>query len=431
MPEKSKILLAVSGGADSVAMLKLFENSKFTIGIAHCNFHLRGEESDLDEKYVKELSETYETEYFRIDFDTKKYSKEKGISIEMAARELRYTWFEKIREENNYDFIATAHHKDDIIETFFINLARGTGIRGLTGINAVNDKIIRPLLFADREEIIEYLKKDGIKFRTDSSNSDVKIMRNKFRHEILPAFREVNTAFSNKILETISYLKQTETVLNQEVSNVIDDVLKTHNQIIFIDIKKLQKYSPTKLFLYEILKTYSFNNKQVDDIYETLDKNAGKQFFSETHKLIKDRENLIIEKINTVSENEIIINKDDELIQISDNQYIKINIFNKNANYKIKKSKKTATFDFNKIKYPLTIRNWQKGDYFYPFGMNKKKKLSNFFIDEKISIIEKEKIKILVSEEKIAWIIGYRTDNRFKITEKTKKIIEFDLIKSS
>jgi len=420
----SKILLAVSGGADSVAMLDLFANTNYECAIAHCNFHLRDKDSSLDEEYVKLLSDKYKFKYFKIDFDTKKYANENGISIEMAARELRYTWFEKIRIENSYNFIATAHHKDDIIETFFINLARGTGIRGLTGISSVKNKILRPLLFADKNQIIDYLKKGKIKYRIDTSNFDVKIIRNKIRHEIIPAFQEINSSFSKKILQTVKYLNQAEQVLDNNLNTVKKHVIKTIDKLTYINIKKLKQHKPEKFFLFEILKEYNFNSKQVEGIYKAINKESGKQFYSNTHKLINDREQLIIEQ-NKISKNiEILIKKNDTNIQLSGNKHINIEVFANLKDYKIKKNRNIGIFDYDRLEFPLTIRNWQKGDYFYPFGMKHKKKLSDFFIDQKISVIEKETIKLLISRGEIIWIIGYRTDNRFKITRNTNKIIE-------
>ena len=290
----NKILLAVSGGADSIAMLHLFSRTEFQCGIAHCNFHLRGNESDLDEILVKKLGEKYKFPYYKMDFETKQYADENGISIEMAARELRYTWFEKIRQENNYHFIATAHHQDDLIETFFINLTRGTGIRGLTGFRQKKDKIIRPMMFANRESISEFILTEKLEYREDESNSDVRIIRNKFRHIILPAFEEINASYRQNILQSIENLHDAEILMNSEVIKARTDIVKKSDEKIVIHIDKLLEYRTIHPYLFEILQPYGFNPEQIKDIEKALESESGKSFFSDDYQLVKDRNTLVM-----------------------------------------------------------------------------------------------------------------------------------------
>lgn len=292
--EKDRILLTVSGGADSVAMLHLFSQTNFHLGIAHCNFHLRGEESDQDEELVNKLAKEYKLPWFRVDFNTTAYASEHGISIEMAARELRYTWFEKIRSENNYHYIATAHHQDDLIETFFINLTRGTGIRGLTGFRPKKEKLIRPMLFANREAIMEYVLREKLEYREDSSNSDVKIIRNKFRHQILPAFLEINPAFRQNILESIDNLHDAEILMNTEVIKARADLVRKKGQNLIINIDKLKEYRTIHPYLFELLQPFGFNTDQIRDIENALGASPGKLFCSQEYQLNKDRNTLII-----------------------------------------------------------------------------------------------------------------------------------------
>jgi tRNA(Ile)-lysidine synthase len=419
-----KILLAVSGGIDSMVMLYLFEKSGFDYGIVHCNFQLRGDESDQDEEFVKKQVLIHGVSSFFKRFDTEEYAQINGISIEMAARDLRYEYFEKIRIEHHYDFIATAHHSDDLIETFFLNLSRKTGIKGLTGIKDKSGKIIRPLLFASRDEIEKFASENYIEFREDSTNSEVFYQRNFLRHRILPLFSELNPSFKKNILSSIENLKDAETVYSGffeiEKQKVIENA--TDSQI--IDIEKLRKSEHPKILLLEILTAFNFNPSVTEEVFQSLESESGKQFYSKTHRLVKDREKLFVSEI-TEKENRIFY------IEAGDIELFApfgINIEKlPGKDFKIRKEKNMACLDFEKLEFPLLIRKWQQGDYFQPLGMSGFKKVSDFLIDEKIPVHEKENTWLLCSGNKIVWIIGHRIDNRFKIRPETKNIFKIEM----
>jgi len=422
--QNQKVLLAVSGGIDSMVLLHLFEKSGFDYGIAHCNFQLRGDESELDEEFVKKQVLIHGVPAFFETFDTEEHSKLEGISIEMAARELRYQFFEKIRAENNFDFIATAHHLDDLIETFFLNLSRKTGIKGLTGIKEKTGKIIRPLLFADRTEIEGFAKTNYIEFREDSSNNEVVYQRNFLRHNILPLFSELNPSFKKNLLASIENLKDAEQVyygfLNSEKAFVIskrgDDKL--------IDIDLLNKTLFPKILLHEILAEYNFNASVVDEVYKSLSAESGKQFFSKTHLVVKDREKLFVSKLENKKEKIYYIEKDD--IELFEPYDIVLETLPA-QNFEIIKDPKVACIDLDEIEFPLLMRRWKQGDYFQPLGMSGYKKVSDFFIDRKVPLHEKENIWLLCSGKKIIWIMGHRLDNRFKITPHSKRILKIKI----
>lgn len=431
IPISDKILLAVSGGADSVAMLDLFSKSPYKFGIAHCNFHLRGADSDGDEKFVKQLSEFYHAPVYSIDFDTITFAEQNGISIEMAARQLRYEWFEKIRQQHHYKYIATAHHQDDVIETFFINLTRGTGIRGLSGIKEKSETVIRPMLFCNRNSILDYIKDNKLEYREDITNSDIKIIRNRFRHQILPLLKEINPAAEENILHTIENLKGAETIMAQTISELQKDLGINENDLCKIEIKKLIEITPLSPYLFELLKPYGFNSSQIKDIESALNGSSGKTFYSTTHLLVKDRNELIISPLNENILPNLFINDGDREIELFHGQKLKIKKIIRDTDFKIPTDPSVAAFDLDKIKFPLTIKGWEPGDYFYPLGMKKKKKLSDFFIDEKMSLLEKQETWLLVSDNQIAWVIGKRIDNRFKITNKTKKMVLLKIVGDS
>lgn len=422
--EHQKVLLAVSGGIDSMVLLHLFEHSGFEYGIIHCNFQLRGEESDGDEEFLKQQVAAHGVPAYYETFETEEFAEINGISIEMAARELRYKYFEKIRLQHNYDFIATAHHQDDLVETFFLNLSRKTGIKGLTGISAKTGKIIRPLLFADRKEIEDYATANFIDFREDSSNKEVVYQRNFLRHQILPLFNELNPSFKKNILASIENLKDTEKVYSGYLQKEKQKVLSNENDNTIIDIELLKQTPFPETLLFEILTTFNFNSAVTNEVYSSLETNSGKQFYSKTHRVVKDREQLFITPIAEQNENIYYIeNGDIELFKP-----FNLNVEKVVADgFTIIKKENTACLDFEKLEFPLLIRKWKQGDYFQPLGMSGFKKVSDFFIDEKIPLHEKENIWILCSSEKIVWIMGLRIDNRFKVTPQSKQVLKIEI----
>lgn len=424
-----KILLAVSGGVDSVVLCKLLHQAKIKFAIAHCNFTLRGEESDVDELFVEELAELYNVAFHSISFDTNSFAKKNKLSVQVAARELRYKWFEEIKTQFNFTLIATAHHQHDSIETFFINLLRGSGIRGLHGILPKQGDIIRPLLFANKVEIETFAKKNKLKFRRDSSNETDKYLRNKIRHKLIPLLSTINPSANKNIADTIENLREVETIYLKSIEKKRLKIVEEKNGLVKINIKELQKLKSLSAYLFEYLYPLGFNSKIIDDILESLNSESGKQFFSGTHRLIKDRKYLII------STNDKIIDSKNINISVSQKE-IKVGsnkiVFKKMVHSKkvdLKASKDIAQVDFEKLKFPLQLRKWEHGDTFHPIGMKGKKKLSDFFIDQKFSLIEKENTMVLISDNTIVWVVGHRIDDRFKITDKTKQIYFANLLK--
>ncbi|WP_319481566.1 tRNA lysidine(34) synthetase TilS [uncultured Draconibacterium sp.] len=416
-----KVLLAISGGIDSMVLLHLFERSGFEYGIAHCNFRLRGDESDGDEAFVREQVEQHGTPVHFETFDTKEYASLKGISIEMAARELRYGFFERIRKEYEYDCIVTAHHQDDLIETFFLNLSRKTGIKGLTGIKEKKGKLIRPLLFASREDIEKYAAGNFISCREDSSNNEVVFQRNFLRHKILPLFSELNPAFKKNFMASVDNLKAAYEVYETTIDSEARRVLTEDKEQSVISIPELQNSPHPKIVLLEILSGFGFNSSVVDTVYQSLETLSGKQFFSKTHRLVKDRDALFIQELTNDEDRVYYIEQDDiELFAPFD---ISIERFDA-KDFTIIKEANIACVDMDEVEFPLLIRKWQQGDYFQPLGMTGFKKVSDFFIDRKMPLHEKENTWLLCSGKKIVWIMGHRLDNRFKVTPSTKQVLK-------
>ncbi len=417
---KDKVLLTVSGGIDSVVMCHLFHSAGVQFAIAHCNFQLRGEESDGDEQFVKQLASTFKIPFHHIRFDTKDYVNKNKLSTQVAARELRYEWFEKIRKENNYKYIATAHHQGDVIETFFINLIRGTGISGLRSIVPKQGKIIRPFLFTTRKEILAYAEEHHIAYREDSSNASDHYLRNKIRHHLIPVLNEFNPVAESSIIRSIENLREAEIIYKQTIEEVRSRICTKHNHTIRISIPELKKLDPVSAYLFELLKPYGFNSSTTSDIVSILDGESGKEFFGTTHRLVKDRTFLLLQPLTKKTETpEIYLISKDQVDLKTPSLNLEFHTERYSSEKTISKTDDLVMIDLDKLKFPLTIRKWETSDVFQPFGMKGKKKLSDFFIDKKLSLIQKENSWLLCSDEKIVWVIGMRLDDRFKINPDT------------
>ena len=410
----SKILLAISGGIDSVCLAHLLIELEYKVEFAHCNFKLRGKESDDDVLFVKNLALSYNVPFHYLSFDTKEYSNKHKISIQMAARELRYKWFRNLRKEISADYIAVAHNLDDRIETFFINIIKGTGIRGAISMRAKNNFIIRPIMFASRDEIINYAKKNKLKHREDSSNISEKYLRNKIRHKIIPLLREMNPSIDKTIDNEISILEDTFSIYNDSIESVLKKIVVNTKNGYKILQAELLKLNPLKAYVYEFFQRFGFTD--FDAITSSIGKESGVQFFSKSHKLLIDREYVIVEKISKENFSEAIIKKDFNAISVPINLSFQI-LEERVSDF----SHYSACFDYDKLKFPLKIRRWKDGDRFVPLGMKQYKKISDFFIDIKLDVFAKEKTFLLCSDDKIIWIVGHRIDDRFRITTKTKK----------
>ncbi|OQX80583.1 MAG: tRNA lysidine(34) synthetase TilS [Bacteroidetes bacterium 4484_249] len=425
----NQILLAVSGGIDSVVMTELFGLAGFNYSIAHCNFGLRVEESDEDEKFVMNLAKKKKVNIFVKKFDTRKFASENKISIQMAARRLRLEWFELLIKQNHFSFYATAHHLNDQIETFFINLLRGTGITGLHGILPKQGNLIHPLLFCYREEIEKFAKENNLKFREDSSNIKTDYTRNKIRHKLIPVLKDINPAYAEIMNKNIFRLQQAEEIYKQQIRKASDKIIITDKDIVKISVSGLLKLKPLETYLFEIISAFGFNYSDINDIINSLKSTSGKVFFSATHRIIKDREYLLIEETGeeeNLTQSDFLIQANDSFIEQP--IQLKISRYKKPVEFIASGNRNIAFLDADKLEFPLQIRKWEKGDYFYPLGMNNKKLLSDFFIDNKFTIPEKEKTWIIISSGKIVWIAGHRIDDRFKITDKTKEILRIEVI---
>ncbi len=421
-----RILLAVSGGIDSMVMAHLFIQMGYDTGIIHCNFALRGKESDKDEDLVSNYAETNGLPFFSTRFETKRYAKENGISIQMAARELRYAWFEEIRKSNGYDLIAVAHNMNDNIETLIINLTRGTGLAGLSGMRIVSNRIIRPLLFASRNQINAYCRLNNILYREDKSNADTKYIRNKIRHLILPVLKEINPSIETTLNETAERFIGINEIVSEYIRKLREKLCEQSDDIITFNISLLRVHLHNKAILFELFKPYGIVNVQLDDLLKVINGKTGGQIFTGTHRIIKNRKEIIVSNEEVRDTSSFVIRNITgfkKVPGIESALYTSIN-----ESFVIPADQSTACVDAEKLTFPLVLRKWKPGDHFYPLGMKQKKKLSDYFIDNKYSILDKENKLILESQDKIVWIIGDRIDNRFKVTRSTKKVL---IIKSA
>jgi len=423
---EDRILLGVSGGIDSMVLMHLMVRAGFDVSAAHCNFRLRGEEADDDQAFVAGECKKLNVRLHAKAFSTREYAMERGISLQMAARELRYSWFFSLLPRAGCSLLSIAHNKNDVAETFLINLLRGTGLRGLTGIRERSGKVVRPLLFAERSDIKEYAMRYGVPFREDSSNRDTRYKRNSIRHKIIPEVEKLKPDFIKIIYSTALRLREADIIFTDAIEQGFSNLFHLENDEYRVKISSLRELEPLPAYLYGFLRRWNFTRETTEDVIAAFQGTPGKQFFSQTHRLIRDREHLIITSRQSPGLTRYYIDEDATTLDVP----LKIRI-SKHLNHKdfsIPADRKIACLDMDMLNFPLLLRKWQSGDYFQPLGMGGLKKLSDFFIDNKFSIAEKERTWILVSGSRIAWIAGYRIDDRFRITDRTKEILMIEIL---
>jgi tRNA(Ile)-lysidine synthase len=415
-----KLLIAISGGVDSVVLTHLLHELNFDISLAHCNFQLREKESDLDEEFIGLLAQKTSNQIFTIKFDTEEFASKNKLSTQIAARELRYNWFQEVIKKHNFDYVLTAHHADDNLETFLINLTRGSGLDGFTGIPKINGNIVRPLLTFSREEILAYAKINTINWREDASNATTKYIRNKIRHKVIPVLKEINPNLLETFAKTLENLQESKQIIEDKIANISSEVIKSKNNILKINIDKINQLSNPKAYLYQLLKDYNFT--EWNDVYNLLSAQSGKHVFSKTHRLLKDREYLLL------SENLISNAIEQEKFLIDENQSKILHPIHLNfevVQQKSTENKRTIYVDKDLLKYPLIVRKWENGDYLYPLGMQGKKKLSKYFKDEKFSLLDKENTWLLCNaENEIIWVLNHRQDSRLSLKKTSKNILK-------
>lgn len=424
MSKNDRVLVTLSGGADSVSLLMVLLSLGYDCVAVHCNFHLRGEESFRDQHFAEDLCRKLDVRLMVRDFDTIAYSTENGVSIEMAARTQRYSAFEELRNECGAEVIAVAHHRDDSVETVLLNLTRGTGIRGLTGIKPKNGYIVRPLLCVSKSDIEEYLKSLDQSFVTDSTNLLSDFTRNKIRLRLLPLMREINPSVEDSIMDTSMKLQQVFDVYISAVRSGIERVSVTDNDIIKIDIDKLRKEPSVGALLFEMLFPLGFNNSQIADIENSLLSESGKMFHSESHVVIKDRDNILISRsrVDKTKEGDISVRVCDELlIELFDGRKLFFEL--KPSDFGVIRDSSIATLDADRVGDVLVMRYVKSGDSFIPFGMNGRKLLSDYMTDRKFNLLQKDGQMVVCNDKDIVWVIGERIDNRYRVSNETKRIL--------
>lgn len=416
------VVVGISGGADSVALLHILVSLGYKCLAAHCNFNLRGDESFRDEQFTIDFTKRLQVPLCKISFETNKYAQENRLSVEMAARELRYRWFEELLNTYDADAVAVAHHRDDSVETLLINLTRGSGLTGLTGIKPKNGNVVRPLLCVSREDIYAYIENNGLEYVTDSSNSSDIYTRNFIRLKVIPLLEEINPSVKASLARTANHLYDASLIYNHSIEEARKVIIQNNR----LSISALLSFPAPATILYEMLKPYGFSRTVCESIFTVLEKDSGKIFYSSTHRLLKDRSDLLIDVLSGEDNRAYLINLEDDNVDLP--VELKPEIVVIKESYQIEKDKKFAYFDFDKLSFPLVLRHWQEGDWFVPFGMKGKKKISDYFSDKKFSLFDKEKTWLLCSGQDVIWIVGERTDNRYRIEKTTKRVLKLKFI---
>jgi len=422
LTKKELVIVGISGGADSAALLHMLVSMGYQCIAAHCNFKLRGEESDRDELFTDNYTQILQVPLRTIVFETKQYALNNHLSIEMAARELRYAWFEELRKEYNAQAIAVAHHRDDSIETLLINLTRGSGLCGLTGIRPRNGYVVRPLLPLSREDVFSYIDSNKLSYVTDSTNSSDIYTRNFIRLKVLPLLAQINPSIKASLARTADHLGEAEIIFKHVIHEARNKVIQDNS----LSIDALMEFPAPKTILFELLKPYGFTRLVTEDIFSSLEKDSGKLFYSDSYRLLKDRSFLLIDSLEKHEQQCFTLDNVEGHITVP----IEL-IFSKlviNKDFLIERNLNFAYFDYDKLKFPLTLRHWKEGDWFVPFGMTGRKKLSDYFSNNKFSLFDKEKIWLLCNGEDIIWIVGERPDNRYRIDKSTKKVLKVNFL---
>lgn len=422
LSEEKPVVVGISGGADSVALLHILVSLGYKCIAAHCNFNLRGDESFRDEQFTIDFTKRLQVPLCKISFETNKYAQENRLSVEMAARELRYRWFEELLNTYDADAVAVAHHRDDSVETLLINLTRGSGLTGLTGIKPKNGNVVRPLLCVSREDIYAYIENNGLEYVTDSSNSSDIYTRNFIRLKVIPLLEEINPSVKASLARTANHLYDASLIYNHSIEEARKVIIQNNR----LSISALLSFPAPATILYEMLKPYGFSRTVCESIFTVLEKDSGKIFYSSTHRLLKDRSDLLIDVLSGEDNRAYLINLEDDNVDLP--VELKPEIVVIKEDYQIEKDKKFAYFDFDKLSFPLVLRHWQEGDWFVPFGMKGKKKISDYFNDKKFSLFDKEKTWLLCSGQDVIWIVGERTDNRYRIEKTTKRVLKLKFI---
>lgn len=415
-------LIATSGGVDSVVLAHLCANLNLNFALAHCNFKLRAEQSEGDARFVEDLAKSLNCQFFLKEFDTESLAKEQKASIQITARTLRYDWFRELIQTNAYEYLLTAHHLNDSLETFMINLSRSTGIKGLTGIPSQNDYIRRPLLKFSKDEIIDFAKQHNIEWREDQSNASSKYLRNQIRHQVVTALKDLTPNFLQNFESSLQKLKDAENLLEDYTNLLFKTLVSKKENTYEIDIEKLKKFPNKKAILYQLLESFGFT--AWEDVYHLVDAQTGKQVNSYTHLLVKDREKLILSTLSTKTFEPVEIREGQTIVDLV-NFKLRFEKVNQLGNF----ASNVAYVDKAKLKFPLSLRSVQQGDYFYPFGMKGKKKLSDFLKDEKISPhLKSSQLLLCNGNADIIWVLNLRTDDRYKVKPTTETILKIEIL---
>ncbi|MFZ2340606.1 MAG: tRNA lysidine(34) synthetase TilS [Bacteroidales bacterium] len=424
-----RILLAVSGGIDSMAMLHLFARMRADTVIAHCNFRLRGAESDMDEELVRDYAGKKNIPFNSISFDTRKFAGEKGISIQMAARDLRYEWFEQLKTRQGCSLIAVAHNLNDNIETLLINLTRGTGLTGLAGMKPSANGIIRPLLFATRERIEAWCREFSVPFREDRSNAETKYTRNKIRHLVIPILKEINPSIEDTLNDTALRFGGLDRILSEYIDGIRSGISEKRGRSIVFDNEKLAEFCDNKAMMFELFCPWGITEPLAGELQKLIKAGTGKQIFSLTHRILRNRNELIVSPVRHEHQEDLLIESVEDLLSIPSVRFASLDQVD--SGYTIPRDPRIASIDREKIRLPLIVRKWKEGDYFLPLGMKNRKKLSDYFVDNKISRIRKEETMILESDGDIVWVMGERLDDRFRVTGSTRTVLTIEMNDSS